>query len=129
MSLIGPLSDPVFLLALLSFLPSLVVLGYYFSSVIGARPGKRNGLNRQGLVTSFSGLSITTAFSLVGTAMPDNVPFMDVAVIAAAIAWTALLRHYCGTGWLESLPQVILAAVVYVVILAAASAFSLLLLG
>jgi len=52
---------------------------------------------------------------------------MDVGTVLAVITWVLLLRRYCGTGWLESLPYAIIAAIVYVVIIAVASGFSILL--
>ncbi|MCW3978099.1 MAG: hypothetical protein NWE77_09215 [Candidatus Bathyarchaeota archaeon] len=60
--------------------------------------------------------------------LPDYIPIMDVGIVLAVIAWVLLLRHYCGTGWVESLPSAFIAAIVYVVIIAVASGFSILLL-
>jgi len=53
---------------------------------------------------------------------------MDVGIVFAVISWIVLLKRYHETGWLESLPSAFLAAIVYVVIIAIASGFSLLLL-
>ena len=120
------LVDPVLLLTLISFPPSLLILSFYFSSYIGTRAGKRNSLSRQGLLTSFAGLSIGTALSLLSPIVPGPIPVLDIAIILAAVTWVALLRRYCRTGWLETLPQAFIPVVTYVVILAIASAFVLL---
>lgn len=120
------LVDPVLLLLLISFPPSLLILSFFFSSYIGTRVGNKNGLSRRGLLTSFAGLSLATALSLAAPIFPSAIPVMDVAVILAAATWIVLLRRYCGTSWLETLPQAILPVITYVVILAIASAFTLL---
>jgi len=118
--------DPALMLMLLSFLPSLLILSFFFSSYIGTRVGNRSGLSKQGLLTSFAGLSLATAMSIAAPIIPNAVPVMDVAVILAAATWIILLRRYCRTGWLETLPQAILPVITYVVILAIAAAFTLL---
>jgi hypothetical protein len=120
------LIDPMLLLAIISFPPSLLILGFYFSSYIGTKTGSRNGLSRRGLLTSFAGLSLATILSLAAPIFPSAIPVLDVAIILAAVAWIVLLRRYCGTGWLETLPQALIPVLVYVVILAIASAFALL---
>jgi hypothetical protein len=120
------LIDPVLLLMLISFPPSLLILSFFFSSYIGTRAGNKNGLSKRGLLTSFAGLSIATALSLAAPIFPNAIPVMDVAVILTAATWVVLLRRYCGTGWLETLPQALVPVIAYVVILAIASAFTLL---
>ena len=115
------------LLTLISFPPSLVILGFYFSGCIGTKPGNRSGLSRRGLLTSFAGLSLATVLSFAASIFPSVIPVMDVAIVVAAVAWIVLLRRYCGTGWLETLPHALLPVIAYVVILAVASAFTLLL--
>lgn len=111
----------------LSFFPSLVILTFYFSSIIGANSTKHT-FHQSGFVISFSGLAIGAAFALATPFLPDSIPAMDVGIVFAVVTWILLLRHYCGTGWLESLPSAFLAAIVYVVIVAVASGFSILLL-
>jgi len=120
------LIDPVLLLMLISFPPSLLILSFYFSSYIGTRAGNRNGLSRRGLLTSFAGLSLATMLSFAAPIFPSAIPVMDVAIVLAAATWVVLLRRYCGTGWLETLPQALIPVITYVVILAIASAFTLL---
>jgi hypothetical protein len=69
---------------------------------------------------------MATVLSLASPIIPGSIPVLDVAIILAAVTWIALLRRYCGTGWLETLPQAFIPVVTYVVILAIASAFVLL---
>lgn len=111
----------------LSFFPSLVILTFYFSSIIGAN-SKKYTFYQSAFVISFSGLAIGAAFALAAPFLPDSIPSMDVGIAFAVITWILLIRHYCGTGWLESLPSAFVAAIVYVVIVAIASGFSVLLL-
>jgi hypothetical protein len=75
---------------------------------------------------SFAGLSLATVLLLAAPVFPRAIPLIDLAVILAAATWIVLLRRYCGTGWLETLPQVILPVITYVVILVIAAAFTLL---
>ncbi|NIV44638.1 hypothetical protein GWN49_07170 [Candidatus Bathyarchaeota archaeon] len=77
---------------------------------------------------AFSGLAIGAAFALAAPLLSSVIPVMDLGIVFTAIAWVLLLKRYCGTGWLESLPSAIIAAIVYVVITAVASGFSILLL-
>jgi hypothetical protein len=123
------LIDPALMLMLISYLPSLFILGFFFSSFIGTRVGNKSGLNKQGLMTSFAGLSLATALSISSPIIPSAVPVMDVAVVLAAATWIILLRRYCKTSWLETLPQAILPVITYVVILAISAAFTLLIIS
>jgi hypothetical protein len=111
----------------LSFFPSLIILTLYFSSILAGSSAKRT-FYRSAFVVSFSGLAVGAAFALAAPLLPSLIPSMDVGIVFAVITWVLLLRRYCGTGWLESLPPVFMAAIVYVVIIAAASGFSVLLL-
>lgn len=120
-------SLPILLLVSLSFFPSLVILTFYFSSVLSGSSAKRT-FYRSAFVVSFSGLAIGAAFALAAPFLPGSIPFMDVGTLFAVVAWVLLLRRYCGTGWLESIPPAFIAAIVYVVILAVASGLSILLL-
>ncbi len=120
------LIDPVLLLTVISFPPSLLILSFYFSSYIGTKTGKRNGLSKRGLLTSFAGLSLPTILSIASPIIPSVIPVLDLAVILAAVTWVVMLRRYCGTGWLETLPQALIPVLTYVIILAIASAFTLL---
>lgn len=79
-------------------------------------------------MVSFSGLAVGAAFALAAPLLPGSIPVLDVGVIFAVLTWVLLLRRYCGTGWLESLIPAFIAAVVYIVIVAIASGFSILLL-
>ena len=63
--------------------------------------------------------------SFAAPLIPSEIPVLDVAIILAAAAWILMLRRYCGTGWLETLPQTLIPVTAYVVILAIASAFTL----
>jgi hypothetical protein len=119
------LIDPVLLLTVISFPPSLLILGFYFSSYIGTKTGNKNGLSKQGLLTSLAGLSLAAMLSFAAPIFPSEIPVLDVAIILAAAAWILMLRRYCGTGWLETLPQTLIPVTAYVVILAIASAFTL----
>ena len=121
------LSLPILLLVSLSFFPSLIILTFYFSTILAGSSTKRTFYS-SGFVVSFSGLAVGAAFALAAPLLPSSIPVMDVGIVFAVIAWVLLLRHYCGTGWLESLPPAFIAAIVYVVILAVASGFSILLL-
>lgn len=121
------LSLPILLFVALSFFPSLVILTFYFSSILAGSSKKRT-FYRSAFVVAFSGVAIGGAFALAVPLLPGHIPFMDVGVVFAGIAWVLLLKHYCGTGWLESLLPVFIATIVYVVILALASGFSILLL-
>ncbi len=123
------LIDPLLLLMLISFPPSLLILSFYFSSYIGARAGNRSCLNKRGLLTSLAGLSLATILCFAAPVFPDAIPVIDVAIILAAATWIALLRRYCGTGWLETLPQALVPVITYIVILAISSAFTLLLIA
>lgn len=123
------LIDPALMLMLLSFLPSLLILSFFFSSYIGTRVGNKSGLSKQGLMTSFAGLSLATMVSIASPVIPSAVPVMDVAVILAVATWIIMLRRYCRTGWLETLPQAILPVITYVVILAISAAFTLLIIS
>lgn len=118
--------DPVVLLTVISYPPSLLILGFYFSSYIGTKTGNRNGLSKQGLLTSFAGLSLAALLSFAVPIFPSEIPVLDIAVVLAAAAWIVMLRRYCGTGWLETLPQALIPVLAYLVILAIASAFTLL---
>ena len=120
------LIDPVLLLMFISFPPSLLILSFYFSSYIGARSGNRNSLNRGGLLTTLAGLSLATILSFAAPIFPSVIPVIDVAIILAAVTWIALLRRFCGTGWLETIPQALVPVITYIVILAISSAFTLL---
>jgi hypothetical protein len=120
------LIDPVLLVMLISFPPSLFLLSFIFSSYIGTGAGNKSGLSGRGLMISFAGLSLATVLLLAAPVFPRAIPLIDLAVILAAATWIVLLRRYCGTGWLETLPQVILPVITYVVILVVAAAFTLL---
>ncbi len=115
------------MLVALSFFPSLVILTFFFSSIFTGSSTRRT-FYRRGLVVSFSGLAIASAFALAAPLIPSSIPIMDVGIVFAVISWILLLKHYHETGWLESLPSAFLAAIVYIVIVAVASGFSLLLL-
>lgn len=121
------LIDPALLLIFISFPPSLLILSFYFSSCIGTKAGNKSGLCRRGLMTSFTGLSLATMLLLATPILPSAIPVMDVAIILAAATWIVLLRRYCGTGWLETLPQALPPAIIYVLILVIAFACTLLL--
>lgn len=124
------LDEPLFLFIFLSFVSNFILLAFYFSSVVGGRGSRRgNSLNAPGIMTSLLGGIVATGFSLLSPIIPSAVPLMDLSVLLAAFTWLILLRRFCGTGWFETLPQVILAAIVYVIVVAAASAFSILLLS
>lgn len=118
---------PILLFVSLSFFPSLVILTYYFSSILAGSSTKRTRY-RSGFVISFSGLAIAATFALIAPFLPTSIPIMDVGIIFAVISWISMLRRYDGTGWLESLPSAFMAAILYVVIIAIASGFSILLL-
>ena len=79
-------------------------------------------------MVSFSGLAIGAAFALAAPVLPGSIPIMDVGIVLVVISWVLLLRRYCGTGWLESLLPASIATIIYVVIIAIASGFSILLL-
>lgn len=130
-----PLSVLVFVA--LCFFPSLVILTFFFSCILRGSSTKRT-YYRSAFVIAFSGLAIVAAIALAAPLLlPESprsfgertrfVPVMDVGIVFAVIAWVLLLRHYCGTSWLESLPAAITAAVVYVVLTAVASGFTLIL--
>lgn len=119
-------SLPILLFVSLSFFPSLIILTLYFSSILYGGSAKRT-FYRSGFVVSFSGLAIGASFALAAPFLPDFIPIMDVGIVFAVITWVLLLRRYCGTGWLESLIPAFIAAVVYIVIVAIASGFSILL--
>ncbi len=121
------LSLPILVFVAFSFFPSLVILTFFFSSMLRGSSTKRT-YYQSAFVISFSGLVIGAAFALAAPLLPDYIPIMDVGTVLAVITWVLLLRRYCGTGWLESLPYAIIAAIVYVVIIAVASGFSILLL-
>ena len=121
------LSLPILLFVVLSFFPSLLILTFYFSNILTGGLSKRT-FYRSAFVISLSGLAIGAAFALAAPFLPTRIPLMDVGVVLAVIAWVFLLRHFCGTGLLESLPPAIVATIIYVVILAIASGFTLLLL-
>jgi len=120
-------SLPVLLFVSLSFFPSLVILTFYFSSILASSSTKRTFYSN-GFVIAFSGLAVGVAFALAAPLLPGAIPVLDVGIVFAVITWILLLRHYCGTGWLESLPPAFIAAIVYIVIVAVASGFSILLL-
>ncbi len=120
-------SLPVLLFVALSFFPSLIILTFYFSSILASGSAKRTFYGN-GFVISFSGLAVGVAFALAAPLLPGSIPVLDVGIVFALITWILLLRHYCGSGLLESLPPAFIAAIVYIVIAAVASGFSILLL-
>ncbi|UCD40074.1 MAG: hypothetical protein JSV87_00555 [Candidatus Bathyarchaeota archaeon] len=120
-------SLPILLHVALSFFSSLVIFTFYFSSMLRGSSTKRT-YYQSAFVIAFSGLAIGAAFALAAPLLPSVIPVMDLGIVFTAIAWVLLLKRYCGTGWLESLPSAIIAAIVYVVITAVASGFSILLL-
>ena len=121
------LSFPILLFVALSFFPSLVILTFYFSSILAGSSTKRT-FYRTGFVVSFSGLAIGAAFALAAPLLPTSLPIMDLGILFAVISWVLLLKRYHGTGLLESLPSAFMAAIVYLVIVAVASGFFILLL-
>lgn len=112
----------------LSFFPGLIVLTLFFSSVLAGGTTKRTYYGRA-FVVSFSGLAIAAIFALLSPFIIADVPLMDAGIMGAFAVWVLLLKRYLGTGWLESLPPAFMAAVVYVVIIALASGFTMLLLA
>lgn len=121
-------SFPIILFVSLSFFPSLILLTLYFSSILTSRSAKRT-FYRIGFVISFSGLAMGAAFALAAPFFPNFIPVLDVGdlgIVFVVITWVLLLRHYCGTGWLESLPPAFIAVIIYVVIMAMASGFAIL---
>jgi hypothetical protein len=120
------LIDSALLLMIISFPPSLFLLGFIFSGYIGTKTSNKIGINRKGLTISFEGLALASVLLLATPLFPHTVPMLDVAIVVAAAAWIVQLRRYCGTGWLETLPQAILPVIAYVVILVVASAFVIL---
>lgn len=121
------LSFPILLFVALSFFPSLVILTFYFSSILAGSSTKHT-FYRAGFIVSFSGLAIGAAFALAAPLLPTSLPIMDLGILFAVISWVLLLKRYHGTGLLESLPSTFMAAIVYLVIVAVASGFSILLL-
>ena len=111
-----------------SSLPSLVILTFFFSSIIAGSSTKRT-FYKKGFLVAFSGVAIGTAFALVGPILPSFIPVMDVGLVFTAVVWVFSLRRFCGTDWLESLLPAFIAAIIYVVIMAIASGFSMLMLG
>jgi hypothetical protein len=110
-----------------SSLPSLVILTFFFSSIIAGSSTKRT-FYKNGFLVAFSGIALGTAFALAVPVLPSFIPVMDVGLVFTAVAWIFALRRFCGTDWLESLLPVFIATIIYVVIIAIASGFSILLL-
>jgi hypothetical protein len=123
---ITALITPALLLMIISFLPSLFLLGFIFSGYIGTKASNKIGINKKGLTISFEGLALASVLLLAAPLLPHTIPMLDVAIVAAAAAWIVQLRRYCGTGWLETLPQAILPVIAYIVILVISSAFVIL---
>jgi len=121
-------SLPVLLFVVLSFFPSLVVLTFFFAQILSGRSRRRTNY-RSAFIISLCGLAVSTAIALAAPLIPGSIPVLDVSIVLAAIAWVLLLRYYCGTGWLESLPPAFIAVIIYVAIVAVASGFSTLLLA
>lgn len=111
-----------------SSLPSLVILTFFFSSIIAGSSTKRT-FYKTGFLVAFLGVAIGTAFALAVPVLPSSIPVMDIGVVFTAVAWVFSLRRFCGTDWLESLFPAFIAAIIYVVIIAMASGFSMLMLG
>ncbi|NIV44637.1 hypothetical protein GWN49_07165, partial [Candidatus Bathyarchaeota archaeon] len=82
-----------------------------------------------GFLVAFSGVAIGTAFALAMPLIPSSIPVMDVGLVVTAVAWVFSLRRFSGTDWLESLLPAFIAAIIYVVIMAVASGFSMLMPG
>ncbi|UCH32534.1 MAG: hypothetical protein JSV05_03910 [Candidatus Bathyarchaeota archaeon] len=120
-------SLPILLLVALSFFPSLIILTFIFAAILAGGSVKRT-FYRRAFVIAFSGLAVAAAFALVAPFLPNFIPFMDIGIAFAFITWVLLVRRYHGTGWLESLPPAAIAAILYVVMMAIASGFSILLL-
>lgn len=104
----------------LSFFPGLIILTLYFSSILTGSSKKRTFYTRA-FVISFSGLAIGAVCALATPFLPQYIPSLEIGFVLAVITWVFLLRRYCGTGWLESFPPAFIAAIVYLVIIAAAA--------
>jgi hypothetical protein len=121
-------SLPILLFVALSFFPSLIVLTPFFSQILSGRI-KRRSFWKSAFLVSFAGLTASTVFALAAPLLPGLMPFLDLGVAFAGLTWVLLLRYYCGTSWLESLPPSFIAVIIYVAIFAIASGFSRLLLA
>lgn len=111
-----------------SSLPSLVILTFFFADSIAGSSTKRT-FYKTGFLVALSGVATGTAFALAMPVMPSSIPVMDIGLVFTAVVWVFSFRHFGGTDWLEPLFPVFIAAIIYVVIMAMASGFSMLMLG
>lgn len=121
-------SLPVLWFVSFSSLPSLVILTLFFSSTIAGGSTKRT-FYKSGFLVAFSGVAIGTAFALAVPVLPGSIPVMDLGVVFPAVAWFFSLKRFGGTDWLESVIPAFIAAIIYIVILAIAAGFSMLMLA
>lgn len=111
----------VFVIA--SFIPNLVILTFYFSSIIIEGSSGKYTLHKQGFVISLLGASAGSLFSLLIPLLPESIPWMDVSIGLAFVIWLSLTKHYTQMGWLESFAAALLGALLYIVILAIVTGF------
>jgi hypothetical protein len=106
----------------------LVIFTFFFSSILAGGSTKRT-FYRSSFVIACSGLAVGAAFALAAPLFPGSIPIMDIGVVSTVITWVSLVRYYCEMGWLESFVPAFIAAIIYVMIIAIASGFSILLLS
>lgn len=110
--------------AIFSFAPNVILLTYYFSSIIIASDLSRKlTLHKYGFVTSFVGTSAGALFSLLIPLLPGSIPWMDVDIGLITVIWLYLTKRYTQMGWLGSFLAALIGALLYVFVLAIVSGF------
>lgn len=110
--------------AILSFAPNVILLAFYFSSIVIASDLSRKlALHKYGVVTSLAGTGAGALFSLLIPLLPGSIPWMDVNIILIVVIWLCLTRHYTQMGWLGSFLAALIGALLYIFVLAIVSGF------
>lgn len=110
--------------AILSFAPNVILLAFYFSSIIIASDLSRKlTLHKYGFVTSFAGTSAGALFSLLIPLLPGSIPWMDINIVLVVVIWLYLTKHYTQMGWLGSFLAALIGALLYIFVLAIVSGF------
>lgn len=104
---------PPYISAIGSFIPSLIFLTFYFSSIISTK----GSLHKYGFLISFLGTGAGAIFSLLVPLLPgESIPWMDIFHGILFLVWLFLVKHYAQVSWLESLVAALLGTLIYAIV-------------
>ena len=98
--------------AVASFVPNLIILTAYFSSIVSVR----QSLHTYGFIMALLGTSAGFAFALAVPLLPAAISWVDLFHGVLFVIWLALVRHYTQMSWPESIAAALIGTFFYAVV-------------